>query len=175
MPKTSCKFPLSRALTLVYNQIPTLSAVFCSTYIESESSAIIQKEKLYRDKASSSHFLPPINSLSLISLYLFYFIQMQYFLQTPYFASLSPLCCPFYLQFYFPGSFSYLPFRSVVKFSLPITTTLPLFAPSVFCPQGVLSQSEANLPNYKPHLLFLFLSVSPASSFISSVSQTHRS
>lgn len=85
---------------------------------------------------------------------------MHYFPQMPYFVSLSPLCCPFYLQFYFPGSFSYLPFPSVVKFSLPITTTLPLFAPSVFCPQGVLSQSEANLPNYKPHLLFLSLSLS---------------
>lgn len=79
---------------------------------------------------------------------------MHHFLQALYFASLSPLCCPFYLQFYFPGSFRYLPFPSLVKFSLPITTTtLPLFAPTVFCPQGVLSQSEANLPNYKPHLL----------------------
>lgn len=94
---------------------------------------------------------------------------MHYFLQAPCFASLSPLSCPFYLQFYFPGSFSYLPFPSVVKFSLPISTTLPLFAPSVFRPQGVLSQSEANLPNYKPHLLFLSVSVSPTSSFICSV------
>lgn len=80
---------------------------------------------------------------------------MHRFLQAPSFASLSPLCCPFYLQFHFPGSFSYLPFPCVVKFSLPITTTLPPFAPSVFCPQGVLSQSEANLPNYKPHLRLL--------------------
>lgn len=42
-------------------------------------------------------------------------------------------------------------FLSVVLFFLPISVSL--FAPSVFIPQGVLSQSEANLPNYKPHLL----------------------
>lgn len=110
--------------------------------------------------ASSSHFLPPINSLSLILLYFIILSSRCTISRRRLILPLSPLSCPFYLQFYFPGSFSYLPFPSVVKFSLPITTTLPLFAPSVFCPQGVLSQSEANLPNYKPHLLFLSLSLS---------------
>lgn len=110
--------------------------------------------------ASSSHFLPPINSLSLILLHFIILSSRCTISCRRFILPLSPLRCPFYLQFYFPGSFSYLPFPSVVKFSLPITTTLPLFAPSVFCPQGVLSQSEANLPNYKPHLLFLSLSLS---------------
>lgn len=102
---------------------------------------------------------PPINSLSLISLY-FTILSSH---PDALFPANSPFCLsvtsllPFLPPILLSCTFGYLPFHSVVKFSLPITTTLPLFAPSVFCPQGVLSQSEANLPNYKPHLLFLFL------------------
>lgn len=48
------------------------------------------------------------------------------------------------------SSFSF-PLLCSPSLSLPLS--LSLFAPSVFSPQGVLSQSEANLPNYKPHLL----------------------
>lgn len=63
------------------------------------------------------------------------------------------LSCLYHL---FPLScfFPHLLFLSVVLLFLPISLSL-FFAPSVFIPQGVLSQSEANLPNYKPHLLSL--------------------
>lgn len=152
VPKMSCKFAVSRALAPLHNQSQHFvhhSAPW--SCIQSESSATTQTET-----ASSSHFLLPINSPSLISLY---FIGQSSHPDALF--PILPLChlfaALFYLQFYFPGSLGYLPFPCVVKFSLPITTTLPLFAPSVFCPQGVLSQSEANLPNYKPHLLFLSL------------------
>lgn len=125
--------------------------------IKSESSAIIQKWKLYR----RGLFQPPSPPQSIV--FHFKHIWLRYYSSHPNapFPASSLFCLsvtsllPFLPPILLSGSFSYLPFPSVVKVSLPITTTLPLFAPSVFCPQGVLSQSEANLPNYKPHLRLL--------------------
>lgn len=50
-----------------------------------------------------------------------------------------------FLQLY--DSFIIPYFSSILSFFCPI---------SGFNPQGVLSQSEANLPNYKPHLFFSY-------------------
>lgn len=67
---------------------------------------------------------------------------------TSYFAFLPPsFSIPFLSHAFVPSSF-FPPLFCSSSLSL----FLSLFASSVFIPQGVLSQSEANLPNYKPHL-----------------------
>ena len=63
---------------------------------------------------------------------------------------LSPFCKPFTSFFWQPCLPSLLSFFFSQRLSLSVD---PFFCPiSAFIPQGVLSQSESNLPNYKPHL-----------------------
>lgn len=72
--------------------------------------------------------------------------------------SLQPFLPPILLSslyHLFPLSSLACFFHQILFCTSSLFLSLPLFAPSVFVPQGVLSQSEANLPNYKPHRLSL--------------------
>lgn len=95
------------------------------------------------------HILSPCIPLCLSVTYLLPFLPPIWLSMHYYLLPLSSFSCFFAIFFFF------LSFCSP-SLSLPFS----LFAPSVFIPQGVLSQSEANLPNYKPHLLSLSLTLS---------------